>query len=110
MYPGLICTLRITGFLILLTVSSELFSFHRVLEVIVILKILMLKTLVKIFVLDILDWYEPYHVSNWRQKALDHIFEHICADDEFTKGISIGPVSMSICVIPLLAKGGYFKR
>ncbi len=34
-----------------------------------------------------------YHVSSWRQKALDHIYEHVCADDSFTKGISIGPVS-----------------
>ena len=60
-------------------------------------------------ILDILDWYEPYHVSNWRQKALDHIFEHICADDKFTKGISIGPVSIATCLIPFSAKEGYFK-
>ena len=35
-------------------------------------------------------------MSSWRQKALDHIYEHICADDQFTKGISIGPVSNNI--------------
>ena len=43
---------------------------------------------------DVLDWYEVFHVSSWRQKSLDLIFEHICADDTFTNGISIGPVGL----------------
>ena len=42
---------------------------------------------------DFLDWYELYHSSSWRQQALDHLYEHIVADDTFTGGISIGPVS-----------------
>ncbi len=42
---------------------------------------------------DVLDWYEVYHSSSWRRKALDTIYEHVCADDSFTHGISIGPVS-----------------
>ena len=45
---------------------------------------------------DFLDLYEGYHVSSWRQQALDHIYEHVCADDEFTQCISIGPVSTII--------------
>ncbi|XP_067649211.1 lanosterol synthase-like [Haliotis asinina] len=40
-----------------------------------------------------LDWYEVFHSSSLRQKALNMCYEHICADDSFTKGISIGPVS-----------------
>ncbi|XP_046553648.1 LOW QUALITY PROTEIN: lanosterol synthase-like [Haliotis rubra] len=40
-----------------------------------------------------LDWYEVFHSSSLREKALNMCYEHICADDSFTKGISIGPVS-----------------
>jgi hypothetical protein len=45
---------------------------------------------------DVLDCYEACHSSSWRQKALDEIYEHVCADDEFTQGISIGPVGESV--------------
>jgi len=48
---------------------------------------------------DVLDWYEAYHVSSLRQKALNEIYEHVCADDEFTHGISIGPVGIITLVI-----------
>ena len=41
-----------------------------------------------------LDWYEYYHVSAFRQWAVDKIYAHIVADDVFTKCISIGPVSL----------------
>jgi len=43
----------------------------------------------------VLNFYEKYHSSWLRQKALDKCYEHICADDEFTKSISIGPVCIS---------------
>jgi len=46
-----------------------------------------------------LDWYEPWHISSYRQKAIDEIYEHVCADDVFSHGISIGPV----CVKTLTA-------
>lgn len=48
--------------------------------------------------IDIADWYEMYHISSWRQKAIDEMYEHICADDEFTDGISIGPVGDQILI------------
>lgn len=44
----------------------------------------------------LLDWYEMYHSTSMRQKSLDLIYEHICADDEYTKCISIGPISKTI--------------
>ncbi|XP_064613807.1 lanosterol synthase-like isoform X2 [Liolophura sinensis] len=44
----------------------------------------------------LLDWYEYYHSQNWRQKSLALLYDHICADDKFTKTISIGPISKVI--------------
>ncbi|XP_062504233.1 lanosterol synthase-like isoform X2 [Corticium candelabrum] len=44
----------------------------------------------------VLDLYEKFHVKSWREKAITHCLEHIKADDRFTKGISIGPISMVI--------------
>jgi len=41
---------------------------------------------------DALDLYEAWHSSGYRQKAVDEIYEHICADDKVSHGISIGPV------------------
>ena len=41
----------------------------------------------------VLDLYEGFHSTSLREKALQECYEHICADDAFTKGISIGPVS-----------------
>jgi len=43
-----------------------------------------------------LDWYEPWHSSTYRQKAVDEIYEHVCADDKASHGISIGPVCVSL--------------
>lgn len=42
---------------------------------------------------DVMDWYEVFHSKVLREKALQECYEHICADDHFTNGISIGPVS-----------------
>ncbi|XP_064648227.1 lanosterol synthase-like [Lineus longissimus] len=44
----------------------------------------------------VLNVYEACHSSWFRQKALKECYEHICADDEFTKCISIGPISKVI--------------
>jgi len=45
---------------------------------------------------DVLDFYETWHLSSYRQKAIDEIYEHVCADDIASHGISIGPVSVSL--------------
>lgn len=37
--------------------------------------------------------YERYHSASLRQWAVQRLYEHIVADDRFTKCISIGPVS-----------------
>ncbi|XP_028663091.1 lanosterol synthase isoform X1 [Erpetoichthys calabaricus] len=44
----------------------------------------------------ILNIYEKYHSTSLRKKAIDELYEHIKADDRFTKCISIGPVSKTI--------------
>jgi len=44
----------------------------------------------------VLDWYEQWHCSSYRQKAIDEIYEHVCADDTASHGISIGPVCVSL--------------
>ncbi|XP_071477715.1 lanosterol synthase-like [Diadema antillarum] len=44
----------------------------------------------------ILDFYERFHSTWLRKKALDMCYDHIKADDEFTDGISIGPISKVI--------------
>nr|UTN00765.1 lanosterol synthase [Strongylocentrotus purpuratus] len=49
----------------------------------------------------ILDLYEKFHSTWLKKKALDHCYEHIKADDEFTNGISVGPISK---VIQMLAR------
>ena len=41
-----------------------------------------------------LDVYEYYHSSWLRDWALKECYDHIRADDSFTNGISIGPVSI----------------
>jgi len=45
---------------------------------------------------DVLDMYEAWHSSSYRQKAIDEIYEHICADDAVSHGISIGPVRVHL--------------
>ena len=41
----------------------------------------------------ILNLYERHHSTSLRQWATQKLYEHIAADDRFTKCISIGPVS-----------------
>ena len=41
----------------------------------------------------ILNLYERHHSTSLRQRAIQKLYEHIAADDRFTKCISIGPVS-----------------
>ncbi|XP_072300240.1 lanosterol synthase [Eucyclogobius newberryi] len=43
-----------------------------------------------------LNVYEAHHSSTLRQKAVDELYDHIQADDRFTKCISIGPISKTI--------------
>uniref|UniRef100_A0A1A7YMY8 Lanosterol synthase (2,3-oxidosqualene-lanosterol cyclase) n=1 Tax=Iconisemion striatum TaxID=60296 RepID=A0A1A7YMY8_9TELE len=40
--------------------------------------------------------YEAHHSSTLREKAVRELYEHIQADDRFTKCISIGPISKTI--------------
>ncbi|XP_070566081.1 lanosterol synthase-like [Ptychodera flava] len=44
----------------------------------------------------VLNVYEAWHSKRLRQKAIQECFEHIQADDRFTKCISIGPISKVI--------------
>lgn len=40
----------------------------------------------------LLNVYEAHHSTTLRGKAVEELYEHIQADDRFTKCISIGPV------------------
>lgn len=40
----------------------------------------------------VLNVYEAHHSTTLREKAVLELYEHIQADDSFTKCISIGPV------------------
>jgi len=40
----------------------------------------------------ILNVYEAHHSTILREKAVKELYDHIKADDRFTKCISIGPV------------------
>ncbi|XP_058517511.1 lanosterol synthase isoform X2 [Ochotona princeps] len=44
----------------------------------------------------VLNLYESYHCSSLRQRAVRELYDHIVADDRFTKCISIGPISKTI--------------
>uniref|UniRef100_A0A8C4I882 Terpene cyclase/mutase family member n=1 Tax=Dicentrarchus labrax TaxID=13489 RepID=A0A8C4I882_DICLA len=44
----------------------------------------------------VLNVYEAYHSTTMRGKAVKELYEHIQADDSFTKCISIGPISKTI--------------
>ncbi|XP_058379294.1 lanosterol synthase isoform X1 [Diceros bicornis minor] len=44
----------------------------------------------------ILNLYECHHSASLRQRAVQKLYEHIAADDRFTKCISIGPISKTI--------------
>lgn len=43
--------------------------------------------------LTLLDLYERHHVASLRRRAVETLYEHIDADDRFSKCISIGPIS-----------------
>ncbi|KAI2660801.1 Lanosterol synthase [Labeo rohita] len=45
---------------------------------------------------SILNVYEAHHSTTLREKAVKELFDHIKADDRFTKCISIGPISKTI--------------
>uniref|UniRef100_K7FW19 Lanosterol synthase n=1 Tax=Pelodiscus sinensis TaxID=13735 RepID=K7FW19_PELSI len=44
----------------------------------------------------ILNVYEAHHSAWLRQRAIAELYDHIQADDAFTKAISIGPISKTI--------------
>ncbi|CAM4618962.1 unnamed protein product [Lepidochelys olivacea] len=44
----------------------------------------------------ILNVYEAHHSARLRQRAIAELYDHIKADDRFTKAISIGPISKTI--------------
>ncbi|XP_034042756.1 lanosterol synthase isoform X2 [Thalassophryne amazonica] len=44
----------------------------------------------------VLNLYEAHHVTALRCRAVRELYEHIQADDRFTKCISIGPISKTI--------------
>ncbi|CAM9278726.1 unnamed protein product [Lampetra planeri] len=43
-----------------------------------------------------LNVYERLHVTKLRKIAMEELYDHICADDRFTKSISVGPISKTI--------------
>ncbi|XP_062948610.1 lanosterol synthase isoform X2 [Cynocephalus volans] len=44
----------------------------------------------------LLNLYERHHSASLRQRAVQKLYEHIVADDRFSKSISIGPISKTI--------------
>uniref|UniRef100_A0A8D1LY59 Terpene cyclase/mutase family member n=1 Tax=Sus scrofa TaxID=9823 RepID=A0A8D1LY59_PIG len=44
----------------------------------------------------VLNFYERHHSTSLRQRATQELYEHIAADDRFSKCISIGPISKTI--------------
>ncbi|XP_041857392.1 lanosterol synthase-like [Melanotaenia boesemani] len=48
------------------------------------------------FAYMVLNVYEAHHSTTLREKAVKELYEHIQADDRFTKCISIGPISKTI--------------
>ncbi|XP_077304291.1 lanosterol synthase [Lithobates pipiens] len=48
------------------------------------------------FAYVLLNIYEAYHIPALRRRAVHKLYDHITADDRFTKCISIGPISKVI--------------
>ncbi|PIO37521.1 hypothetical protein AB205_0070760 [Aquarana catesbeiana] len=48
------------------------------------------------FAYVLLNIYESYHIPALRRRAVHELYDHITADDRFTKCISIGPISKVI--------------
>lgn len=46
--------------------------------------------------------YEAHHSTHLRQRAVTELYDHIKADDRFTKCISIGPVGHSLLILQCL--------
>ncbi|KAM8999221.1 lanosterol synthase [Sarcophilus harrisii] len=44
----------------------------------------------------VLNLYERYHLPSLRKLAVAEVYDHITADDRFTKCLSIGPISKTI--------------
>uniref|UniRef100_A0A8C5K659 Terpene cyclase/mutase family member n=1 Tax=Jaculus jaculus TaxID=51337 RepID=A0A8C5K659_JACJA len=53
-----------------------------------------------------LNLYERFHSTGLRRKAVQTLYEHIAADDSFTKSISIGPISKTINMLVRWATDG----
>ncbi|XP_068090221.1 lanosterol synthase [Hyperolius riggenbachi] len=51
------------------------------------------------FAYVLLNIYESYHIPDLRRRALCELYDHIQADDCFTKCISIGPISKVINMV-----------
>lgn len=49
----------------------------------------------------LLNVYEAHHSTALRERAVKELYEHIQADDRFTKCISIGPVTATLLVAPI---------
>ncbi|XP_062972140.1 lanosterol synthase [Elgaria multicarinata webbii] len=47
-------------------------------------------------VYGIINTYERFHSKILRHRAMEELYDHIKADDRFTKSISIGPISKTI--------------
>ncbi|XP_056390516.1 lanosterol synthase [Hyla sarda] len=48
------------------------------------------------FAYVLLNIYETYHIPALRRRAVHELYDHVTADDRFTKCISIGPISKVI--------------
>ncbi|XP_037685827.1 lanosterol synthase isoform X2 [Choloepus didactylus] len=44
----------------------------------------------------LLNLYERHHSARLRQRAVQEVYEHVSADDRFSRSISIGPISKTI--------------
>lgn len=47
----------------------------------------------------IMNVYEAHHSTALRQRAITELYDHIKADDRFTKCISIGPVGYLLLIL-----------
>jgi len=47
----------------------------------------------------IMNVYEAHHSTHLRQRAITELYDHIKADDRFTKCISIGPVGHLLSIL-----------
>lgn len=47
----------------------------------------------------VMNVYEAHHSTGLRQRAITELYDHIKADDRFTKCISIGPVGHLLLIL-----------